>query len=74
MLLRNIDRSLELRSESRLIVSKLDKHVIEVTIMSSKNIYKKVNMPRIIITPLKLACHLSLNKDNFPLFYALYEY
>lgn len=51
MLLRNIDQSEGLSNGTRLIVTRLVDHVIEVNIISGKNIGGVIYIPRMDTTP-----------------------
>ncbi|KAL1321927.1 hypothetical protein AAHE18_14G161000 [Arachis hypogaea] len=50
MLLRNIDHSAGLCNGTRLVITKLDKHIIEAKGISGKNVGKKVFIPRMTLS------------------------
>jgi len=53
MLLRNLDQTQGLCNGTRLIVTKLAKHVIAADIISAKNIGQNVYIPRMSMSPLQ---------------------
>ncbi|KAL6582396.1 hypothetical protein OROMI_006410 [Orobanche minor] len=68
MLLRNIDQSAELCNGTRMIVTKLYKHVIEAAMVSGKNAGKKVFIPRMILSPSDFTKFpIKVQRRQFPL-------
>ncbi|KAL6505766.1 hypothetical protein OROHE_023145 [Orobanche hederae] len=51
MLLRNIDKYVELYNGTRLIVTAIDKHIIEAKTIHEKNTGVKVFIPRMVLSP-----------------------
>lgn len=51
MLLRNIDKSMRLCNSTRLLVNKLGKYTIDISVVSGNNIGDEVFIPRLTITP-----------------------
>lgn len=51
MFLRNLDRSVGLCNDTKLIVAELAKHVIVAKIISRKNIGNKVSIPKMSTSP-----------------------
>ena len=56
ILMRNIDKYNELCNGTRLIVTRLEKHVIEASIITENNLSSRVLIPRITITPSNSIC------------------
>lgn len=51
MLLRNIDQSLGLCNDTRLIITKMRKYKLKGMVISDNNIGQKVFIPRLSLTP-----------------------
>ena len=62
MLLRNLDQTQGLCNDTRLIVTKLAKHVIAADIISGKNIGQNVYIPRMSMSPSQSPCLLRFEK------------
>jgi PIF1-like helicase/Helicase len=67
MLLRNLDRSMGLCNGSRLIVTKLGKHVVEAKIITGDKIGEKVLIPRTIMTPSNSSLPFKFQRRQFPI-------
>jgi len=50
MLLRNVDQNLELCNETRLIITRMGKYVLEAKIISGSNVGDKVFISRLSLT------------------------
>lgn len=51
MLLRNIDQSLGLCNDTRLIITKMGRYILEGMVISDNNIGQKVFVPKLSLTP-----------------------
>jgi len=67
MLLRNIDKSLGLCNGTRMIISRLDEHVIEAIPLSGKSAGKKILIARMLITPSNGRLPLKFQRRQYPL-------
>uniref|UniRef100_A0A0R0HRF0 ATP-dependent DNA helicase n=1 Tax=Glycine max TaxID=3847 RepID=A0A0R0HRF0_SOYBN len=67
MLLRNLDQSQGLCNGTRLIVTRLAKHVIVADIISSKNIGQNVYIPRMSMSPSQSPWPFMLLRRQFPI-------
>ncbi|GAU38772.1 hypothetical protein TSUD_279250 [Trifolium subterraneum] len=67
MLLRNIEQSLGLCNDTRLIVTKLGTYVIEGRVISDSNIGEKVFIPRLSLTPSDKRIPFKFQRRQFPL-------
>ncbi|XP_019172662.1 PREDICTED: ATP-dependent DNA helicase PIF1-like [Ipomoea nil] len=67
MLLRNIDHSMGLCNGTRLVITKLSKHVIEAKIVSSNNRGTRVLIPRMSMTPTDIRLPFKFQRRQFPL-------
>ncbi|XP_054824736.1 uncharacterized protein LOC129322435 [Prosopis cineraria] len=67
MLMRNIDKSIGLCNGTRLIVSKLVRHVIEAEIMTGISKGQKVLIPRMTITPSDTSLPFTICRRQFPI-------
>lgn len=68
MLIRNIDQSFGLCNDTRLIVTRLGKHVIEATVLLGSNRGDKVLIPRITLTPSDTSqLPVAIERRQFPL-------
>ena len=67
MLMRNIDKSIGLCNGTRLIVSKLDEHVIEAIPLSGRSVGQKILIARMLITPSNSKIPLKFQRRQFPL-------
>ncbi|KAL2993105.1 hypothetical protein AAZX31_10G089500 [Glycine max] len=67
MLLRNLDQSQGLCNGTRLIVTRLAKHVIAADIISGKNIGQNVYIPRMSMSPSQSSWPFMLLRRQFPI-------
>jgi ATP-dependent DNA helicase PIF1 len=67
MLLRNLDRSMGLCNGSRLIITKLGKHVVEAKIITGDKIGEKVLIPRTVMTPSNSTLPFKFQRRQFPI-------
>ena len=67
MLLRNLDQTQGLCNGTRLIVTKLAKHVIAADIISGKNIGQNVYIPRMSMSPSQSPWPFKLLRRQFPI-------
>ncbi|XP_028775968.1 uncharacterized protein LOC114732794 [Neltuma alba] len=66
MLMRNIDKSIGLCNGTRLIVTRLEKHVIGAEIITGSNTGMHVLIPRLTITPSETSLPFTLCRRQFP--------
>ena len=66
MLLRNIDQQNGLCNDTRLLVTRLDEHVIEARIISGKHIGKMTYIPRLQLMPSDKRVPFEFNRRQFP--------
>ena len=66
MLLRNIDQFAGLCNGTRLIVSRLERHMIEAEIITGNNVGGQVFIPRLVLTPLDIKLPFQLQRRQFP--------
>ena len=71
MLLRNLDQSQGLCNGTRLIITRLAKHVIAADIISGKNIGQNVYIPRLSMSPSQSPWPFKLLRRHQP-FFGLY--
>jgi len=67
MLIRNINTEDGLSNGTKLIITNLNKHVIEAKIITGKNIDTKVFIPRIIFRSDEIKDTLSIRRQQFPI-------
>ena len=67
MLLRNLDRSMGLCNGSRLIITKLGKHVVEAKIITGDKIGEKVLIPRTVMSPSNSTLPFKFQRRQFPI-------
>ncbi|XP_031091042.1 uncharacterized protein LOC115996037 [Ipomoea triloba] len=67
MLMRNIDHSLGLCNGTRLVVTRLDEHVVEGSILAGPNVGTRVLIARMTITPSDTRLPFKFNRKQFPL-------
>ncbi|XP_075481273.1 uncharacterized protein LOC142521984 [Primulina tabacum] len=67
MLLRNIDHSLGLCNDTRLIVTRLGNHVLEGQILTGSNAGHKVLIPRMSLTPFDPRLAFKFQRRQYPL-------
>ncbi|XP_016166002.1 uncharacterized protein LOC107608783 [Arachis ipaensis] len=67
MLLRNIDHSAGLCNGTRLVVSKLGKHIIEAKSLTGKGAGQKVFIPRMTLTPSDHRIPFKFQRRQFPI-------
>ncbi|KAK6127772.1 hypothetical protein DH2020_038481 [Rehmannia glutinosa] len=67
MLLRNIDHSIGLCNGTRLVITRLGKHVLESKILTGANAGHKVLIPRLTLTPSDLRIPFKFQRRQFPL-------
>ncbi|KAK6160522.1 hypothetical protein DH2020_003903 [Rehmannia glutinosa] len=67
MLLRNIDYSIGLCNGTRLVITRLGKHVLESKILTGANAGHKVLIPRMTLTPSDLRIPFKFQRRQFPL-------
>lgn len=67
MLMRNIDHASGLCNGTRLVITKLGCHVLEVKMLSDNNAGDKVFIPRMSLTPLDVRLPFKFQRRQFPL-------
>lgn len=67
MLLRNIDQNAGLCNGTRMIITKLEKYVVEGKIISGTHIGNKVYIPRLSLIPLDVQIPFKFQRRQFPL-------
>ena len=67
MLLRNLDQTQGLCNDTRLIVTRLAKHVIATEIISGKNVGHNVYIPRMSMSPSQSPWSFKILRRQFPL-------
>jgi len=67
LLLRNLNQSIGLYNDTRLIVKRLGQHVIETKIITGNNVGKRVFIPRIIMSPSGTNWPFVLCRHQFPI-------
>ncbi|XP_058774952.1 uncharacterized protein LOC131649213 [Vicia villosa] len=67
MLMRNIDQSEGLCNETRLIVTNMENHVLEIEIMGGKGHGKLIYIPRMDMSPSQSPWPFKLNRRQFPI-------
>ncbi|XP_020994900.1 uncharacterized protein LOC107481086 [Arachis duranensis] len=67
MLLRNIDHSAGLCNGTRLVITKLGKHIIEAKSMTGKNAGQKVFIPRMTLSPSDHRIPFKFQRRQFPI-------
>jgi len=65
MLLRNIDQRLGLCNGTRLIITRMEKFVLEGTVISGSNIGEKVCIPRLSLTPSDVRIPFKFQRRQF---------
>ncbi|TMW88366.1 hypothetical protein EJD97_018652 [Solanum chilense] len=67
MLLRNLNQTEELCNGTRLMITHLGKWYVNANIISGKNIYRRVTIPRLIMSPNDSKWPFKLNRRQLPL-------
>jgi len=67
MLLRNIDIKLGLCNETRLIITRMTKFVLEGKVISGSNIGEKVFIPRLSLSPSNVKIPFKFQRRQFPI-------
>ncbi len=67
LLLRNLNQSIGLYNDTRLIVKRLGQRVIETKIITGNNVDKHVFIPRIIMSPFGIDWPFVLRRRQFPI-------
>ena len=67
MLLRNFDKKLGLCNGTRLIITRMEKYVLEGKIISGSNIGDNVFIPRLSLTPSDVRIPFKFQRKQFPL-------
>ncbi|XP_061355352.1 uncharacterized protein LOC133299871, partial [Gastrolobium bilobum] len=67
MLLRNIDQSRGLCNGTRLLITKLGNHVVEVIVLTGSNIGETVLIPRMTMSPSSHTFPVNFQRRQFPL-------
>jgi len=68
MLLRNIDLKLGLCNETRLVVTRMGKFVLEANVIFGSNIGEKVFIPRLSLSPSDVKIPFKFQRRQFPIF------